>query len=108
MTLTMTRTRTQTALTKLVQLVAEVHGEVATIEGLLSAHPEHRPVLEARAAALRTSRDALYKTLSQFDPALDPATIGETPEWLAPYGRRGAGVSIVRYLAALSEPPKVL
>ena len=36
MALTMTRTRTQTALTKLVELVANVHGELETVERLLA------------------------------------------------------------------------
>lgn len=35
MALTMTRTRTQTTLTKLAMLVANVHGELALVERLL-------------------------------------------------------------------------
>ena len=38
MALTMTRTRTQTTLTKLVELVANVHGELAFVEGLLACY----------------------------------------------------------------------
>lgn len=39
MALTKTRTRTQTALTRLALLIANVHGELALVEGLL-ASPE--------------------------------------------------------------------
>lgn len=35
MALTMTRTRTQTALTKLAEMVANVHGEMAFLDELL-------------------------------------------------------------------------
>ena len=38
MALTMTRTRTQTTLTKLAELVAHVHGELEFVEGLLACN----------------------------------------------------------------------
>ena len=50
MALTMTRTRTQTTLTKLAMLVANVHGELVLGEKLLA---EARAVLAAQAEAAR-------------------------------------------------------
>jgi hypothetical protein len=92
----MTRTRTQTTLTKLVELVANVHGELAFIEGRLAAgtgQPDEAATarfcawLDRRHAELQMARDALYLTVQQFDPQLDPTTIGEAEDWLKPYGR---------------------
>lgn len=51
MALTMTRTRTQTTLTKLAMLVANVHGELALGERFLT---EARAVLAAQAEVART------------------------------------------------------
>ena len=109
MALTMTRTRTQTALTKLAQQVACVHGELAFVEELLGnslapwlAHLKRikggRPITEAsllqglaqRHQTLIGIRNALYATLHQFDPELDPEQIGTLDEWLKPYGLRNA------------------
>ncbi|ADU99278.1 hypothetical protein [Alicycliphilus denitrificans] len=39
MALTKTRTRTQTALTRLALLIANVHGELALVEGKRTANP---------------------------------------------------------------------
>ena len=55
--------------------------------------------LARRRGELLAMRDALYVTLRQFDPALDPTTIGATEEWLKPFGRGMAGRR--RYEAAL-------
>ncbi|MFA6313636.1 MAG: hypothetical protein WCV99_03045 [Sterolibacterium sp.] len=81
MALTMTRTRTQTTLTKLAQLVAEAHGELVFVERLLTEMPEHREVLVARKALLVGERDALYAALRQFDPEMSPEEIGESDGW---------------------------
>lgn len=93
MALTMTRTRTQTALTKLAERVAAVHGELAYLEGRLGGElgPELREGMALRRAELLATRDALYVTLRQFDPALDPTAIGATEDWLRPFGRGMAG-----------------
>ena len=85
MALTMTRTRTQTALTKLVTLVANVHGELmfvdsqATMLGGTSSAGKQQALLAGlarRRAQLESSRDALHTTIRQFDAELDPASIG--------------------------------
>lgn len=77
MALTMTRTRTQTALTKLVELVANVHGEMELVEPLLAKEVGPSSVLlAARKQQLEASRDALYLTLRQFDPELNPSSVG--------------------------------
>lgn len=89
MALTMTRNRTQTALTKLAERVASVHGELAYVDGRLAGDlPEPlREGLARRRGELVELREALYLTLQQFDPGLDPKAIGATDEWLRPYGR---------------------
>lgn len=101
MALTMTRTRTQTALTKLVERVAAVHGEMARISHLQVDWPEYQTALERRKCQLEAQRAALYVTLRQFDPELDPASIGESMAWLKPYGRRGSQAAQRRYVQAL-------
>ena len=86
MALTMTRTRTQTTLTKLVTLLANVNGEVEFVQHLLLTEQEHHEVLRAREEALTGQRRALYATLKQFDANFDPDTVGAAEGWWA--GRR--------------------
>ena len=102
MALTRTRTRTQTALTKLAELVANIHGELEAIERLLPEHSQYREALQARRVHLETDREALYLTLKQFDPELDPTEIGTLDEWMNAYGRRWARTTLSRYLIAFS------
>lgn len=104
MALTMTRTRTQTALTKLVELVANIHGELEVVEGLLTEWPAHREIFAARLRVLEASRDALYATLQQFDLELNPADIGTAEAWLLDYGRRGSMKAHRRYRESLVCP----
>ncbi|TXC62101.1 hypothetical protein FSC37_22245 [Piscinibacter aquaticus] len=94
MALTRTRTRTQPALTKLAMLVADVHGELEFVEWLLETeHAAQREAgaeiaaeaglsraLERRQQELLAKRQALYETLRQFDPELDPS-----PQWIRWY-----------------------
>jgi hypothetical protein len=96
MALTMTRNRTQTTLVKLATRVANAHGELAFIEARLAevtgagANERGAATAEAlmrRRGELLVSRDALYVTLRQFDPELDPALIGAVSDWLKPFGR---------------------
>jgi hypothetical protein len=118
MALTMTRTRTQTTLTKLAELVANVHGELAFVEGLLAqgvatgAVPDLTPAsgmtpeVLARLALKRLelvgSRYALYATLRQFDGGIEPERIGALDGWTARFGRKGLGTKslVARYLTA--------
>jgi hypothetical protein len=103
MALTMTRTRTQTALTKLAELTANLHGERDLVEVLLTSHPEHRAVLAARKAKLDVDIEALYLTLKQFNPKIDPSHIGTLDQWWKPYGRLGTKTALRRYLHSLGQ-----
>lgn len=89
MALSQTRCRNQTTLTKLATRVASVHGELAYVEGRLADNlgPELREGLARQRGELMEIREALYVTLRQFDPALDPTAIGTAEDWLKPYGR---------------------
>lgn len=83
MALTRTKTRTQTALTKLATMIAKVHGELEFVEGLLAQvkagkamfSEEQAKALRVKKAALEEKRQALYLTLGQFDAELDPSQI---------------------------------
>lgn len=89
MALTMTRTRTQTALTKLAEMVANIHGELAFLEGLL-LQPTNEGLcarLTARKLKLVKDREALYATIRQFDPNIDPNQIGLAEDWRKLFGR---------------------
>jgi hypothetical protein len=126
MALTMTRTRTQTTLTKLAELVAHVHGELEFVEGLLACNgcggdsstghrqqrgaagsaseldEEPRGRLVARRRILLANRDALYATVRQFDPTIDPGRIGVSDGWRLRVGNRrlSARALEARYLKA--------
>lgn len=102
MALTMTRTRTQTALTKLVELVANIHGELELVERLLAEQSCRSEVLAARLRQLEASRDALHGTLRQFDPALDPTTIRKSDRWLSRHGRASSVAAVRVYLRSLA------
>lgn len=106
MALTMTRTRTQTTLTKLAELVANVNGELAFLDGLLGM-PEAGEAgvgLEARRVKLVSDRDALYATLRQFDEGIDPESIGKSESWRMRFGNRQLKPEnlVRRYVAAVS------
>lgn len=112
---------TQTTLTKLAELVANVHGELAFVEGLLAQAdvdavgrasppmgltPEVRLRLEARRLKLVADRYELYATVRQFDSSIDPARIGALDEWKLQFGRKGLGVNtlVARYLLEYASP----
>ena len=103
MALTMTRTRTQTALTKLVELVANLNGELAFVQSLLkdpNKQNEHERLI-LRRAKLVSDLHALYLTVRQFDPEIDPSFIGVLETWRKQYGRKlGAEALVKRYLQA--------
>lgn len=98
MALTMTRTRTQATLTKLAEMVANVHGELEFVEGLLAGDelgqclaPDMRARLLARQTKLAGDRDALYATVRQFDSGIEPERIGSAEGWRLEFGRKGLG-----------------
>lgn len=86
MALTMTRTRTQTTLTKLAQMLADINGELSFITGVLE-YPlvtlleGDQARLQDRRAILERNRAAVCITIRQFDPELDPETVGESSAW---------------------------
>ena len=104
----MTRTRTQTALNKLVGMVATVQGELEYLQRLAAQdQPEVAKIrgqvlaVSRRIAELETSRDALYETLRLFDPGIDPTDIRTTDDWLAHYGRAKGRAAQIKYLREL-------
>ena len=117
MALTMTRTRTQTTLTKLAEMVANVHGELVFLEGPLAAEagsgalgsiqgmaPEGQVRLAARQLKLLGDRDALYATIRQFDAGIDPKRIGSSEGWRKQYERGLSEAGLVRrYLARTAQ-----
>lgn len=107
MALSQSRCRNQTTLTKLATRVASVHGELAYVEGRLGAklQAQLREGLERRRGQLLEAREALYVTLRQFDPALDPSAIGMVEDWLKPFGRGLAAKK--RYEAGLLQGASV-
>ena len=90
MALTMTRTRTQAALNKFVELVANINGELEFLEELLrQEHPEAvRERLRARQVKLQGQKAALFETIRQFGPRLKPETVGALGSWKRAYGVR--------------------
>lgn len=102
MALTMTRTRTQTALTKLVELVANIHGELEFVQRLLTEQSFPLAAMDARRRQLEATRDALHETLRQFDSAVDPTTIRKSDRWLARHGRAGSGAAVRAYVRSLA------
>jgi len=112
MALTLTRTRTQTTLTKLALMVANLHGELEFLEGLLAQNSgpatgaaegseafTGQDQLLAHRQVLLSNRDALYATIKRFDPTLEPAEIGSAQDWRLSYCRKGASVEklVARY-----------
>ena len=98
MSLTMTRTRTQTTLTKLVTLLANVNGELEFVQELLLTAEEHRVLLQARASVLARQQEVLCASLKQFDANLEPDAVGAAHGWWP--GRRPKSKQILasRYL----------
>jgi hypothetical protein len=74
----MTRTRTQTALTRLVRTLANINGELALVNGTLCSEvaSELRVSLEIKHQNLTADRVALCIAIMQFDPTLRPDSVG--------------------------------
>lgn len=94
MALTMTRTRTQTTLNKLAEMLANVNGELAFVDGLLqrtegaTAEPVARTRLAARLQKLVADRAALCATIRQFDAEIDPERVGTLEGWRLKFGSK--------------------
>lgn len=106
MALTMTRTRTQTALTKLVALLSNVKGELEYVEVLLVAEPQAAGPLLTRQKMLQGQHGALGATLRQFDDALDPEQVVAGAVWQKAYRARTPKSLVSRYLAAVGRAPE--
>lgn len=98
MALTMTRTRTQTALTKLAERLSNVKGELQFVEELLALYPGHTDALVGRREQLRVQGDALCVTLRQFDASIDPEQVVPGGGWRKAYRARGTRSLQDRYL----------
>ena len=103
MALTMTRTRTQTALNKLAGSLAEVNGELAFLAGIQPRRKDRRAAAAARREELLRLREALFTVIRRYDPELNPEDIGATYDWMRGYGRKATARTVGRYFAALQE-----
>ncbi len=103
MALTMTRTRTQTALTKLVELLSNVKGELEYVEVLVVAEPQAAGALLARQKMLQGQHAALCATLKQFDESLDPEQVVAGAGWQKAYRVRTPQGLIRKYLLDASR-----
>jgi len=99
----MTRTRTQTTLTKLVTLLANVNGELEFVRSLLDAEPAHRGALGAREATLAQKREAVIAAIHQFDPRIDTGSVGATEGWWVGRRPRSSQSRVRRYLGGLTQ-----
>ncbi|UOB06851.1 hypothetical protein [[Acidovorax] ebreus] len=95
MALTMTRTRTQTALTQLVETLANLKGELAFVEAWL-AEPEVPAELSARGEVLRAQMEALATTLQVFDPGLDVGQVAAADGWAREFGCKRMSTKALR------------
>lgn len=107
MALTMTRTRTQTALTRLVETLANLKGELAFVEEWL-AETGAPAELNARREALLGQLEALTTTLRVFDPELDVGQVAAAEGWARKFGRKSLRVTQLRrryfcHLSALAR-----
>jgi len=83
MALTMTRTRTQTALTKMATLLANLNGELEFVRALMQTESAHCEALAIRQSALQQKREAVMVAIRQFDPNIDPEDVGTAEGWRA-------------------------
>jgi hypothetical protein len=101
MALTMTRTRTQAALNKLAEGLAEVNGELEFLAGLSRLRKDRQALADARRAELLRLREAFFVVVRRYDPELEPERIGATYGWMRPYGRKVTARTVGRYFDAL-------
>lgn len=80
MSLTMTRTRTQTTLTRLAKLLANLNGEMEFVERLKRELPAFSNALEVRRTKLAADRAAVCATIKQFDPDVDCTLVASSSD----------------------------
>lgn len=104
MALTMTRTRTQTALNKLALGLAEVNGELEFLAGLAGLRKDRQALAYARRAELLRLREAFFVVIKRYDPELEPERIAATHGWMRPYGRKVTARTVRRYFESRTQP----
>ena len=104
MALTKTRTRTQTALTRLAKLLANLNGELEFVERLKREQPGFCDVLEVRQAKLTEDRAAVCATVRQFDSELSLTEIGTSDQWKRLYSSRNPKALVQQYVRLLIAP----
>jgi hypothetical protein len=102
MALTMTRTRTQTALNDLASRLAEVNGELEFLAGLGAVPEEHQALAASRRDDLLRLREALFVVIKRYDETLEPEDVGATFNWMKAFGRKLTPSMVGRYCASLS------
>lgn len=102
MALTMTRTRTQTALTQLVETLANLKGELAFVEGWLAEDGAPAELI-ARRQALLGQLKALKTTLRVFDPKLDAGLVAAADGWKKAYRVR-SNAALKKHIQRLVAP----
>lgn len=102
MALTMTRTRTQTALTQLVETLANLKGELAFVEEWL-AEDGGPAELIARRELLVQQVAALTTTLQVFDPGLEAGQVTAAEGWRKAYRGRSTA-ALKRHIQRLLAP----
>lgn len=101
MALTMTRTRTQTALTQLVETLANLKGELAFVEAWL-AEPGAPAELVARRQSLVEQLAAFETTLRLFDPGLDIGGVASAEGWCKAFRSKTPARLRSKYAAGLA------
>lgn len=102
MALTMTRTRTQTALTRLVETLANLKGELAFVEEWLAEPGAPAELIHRREVLLEQLR-ALTTTLHLFDPGLDVENVASAEDWRKAYRVRSFKGLRARYRGSLAS-----
>jgi len=108
MALTKSRTRTQTALTKLATTIGNIKGELEFLEGLIaSAQGSANAIghLLARKHKLQAQLGALVIALHQFDARFDSEAIRGCEDWRKAIGRASLKPATFerKYLAQLER-----
>lgn len=106
MAITHSRTRNQTTLNNLANMLAGLNGEYSFCTDLLNAgQMEAADLVRLRThvAGLEAKREALRLTLLQFDPKLDVDSIRGTDTWRARFGNKRLSTKLLtgRLLAAV-------
>ena len=92
MAITMTRKRTQTTLVRLVQLLANLNGELEFVQQRTQENAEYVQALLSRQKELAGDHAAVCATIKQFDPDVDCTLVASSNDWMREYRRRGSSI----------------